>query len=559
MSYPHATSSVRRALVLIGATALLATSLAGAALGHPDHDDRARRKGVPVPETQAEIQLAAVAALERLEHQRSLEAIGYTACRAGLAAGYPCDGVDLVSFVPLSTLGGGEGNDLWGWTDPDTGRDFAIMGRTTGITFVDITNPLEPEVVGTLPSHSVSSLWRDLKVYDSYAYIVSEAGGSGLQVFDLRQLAPEKNRPHVFEETAWLGAFSTTHNLMINEDTGFAYAAGTNNCAGGLHMVNLANPVAPVSAGCFSADGYTHDVQCVVYSGPDTDHQGSEICFASNEDTLTIVDVSNKADPQQLSRTGYVGSGYAHQGWLTDDQVYFVADDELDELSGAGNTRTFVWDVSDLDRPSVDFTHSGATPAIDHNQYIHNGRSYQANYKAGLRILSVDRLHLGVMKEVAYFDTHPESNSASFDGAWSIYPFYNSNIVAISTIDRGLFVVGYEGEAGSVHVGDLDSASRAKGTEKWKAVGKVEVHDSSGDPVEGATVTVRWSSGNVKSCVTGPLGRCKTKIVRYNRKAKVAFRVLDIESGGASYASWLNEDPDGDSDGFRKTVKRPTL
>ncbi len=543
---------------MIGATALLATSLAGAALGHPDHDDRARRKGVPVPETEAEIQLAAVAALERLEHQQSLESIGYTTCINGSAAGYPCDGVDLISFVPLSVLGGGEGNDLWGWTDPETGRDFAIMGRTTGTTFVEITNPLEPEVVGTLPSHSVSSLWRDVKVYDSYAYVVSEAVGSGLQVFDLRRLVAQKDRPFVFDEDGWLGAFSTTHNLMINEDTGFAYAAGTNNCSGGLHMVSLADPTAPVSAGCFSADGYTHDVQCVTYSGPDADHQGSEVCFASNEDTLTIVDVTDKANPQQISRTGYVGSGYAHQGWLSDDQVYFVADDELDELSGAGNTRTFVWDVSDLDRPSVDFTHVGATPAIDHNQYIHNGRTYQADYKAGLRILSVDRLHLGVMKEVAHFDTHPESNSASFDGAWSVYPFYNSNVVVISTIDRGLFIVGYEGESGSVHVGDLDSVTRVKGADKWKAIGKVEVHNAAGDPVEGATVTVRWSNGKVKSCVTGPLGRCKTKIVRYNTTAKVGFRVLDVESGSASYASWLNEDSEGDSDGFRKTVRRPS-
>ena len=70
-------------------------------------------------------------------------------------------------------------------------------------------------------------------------------------------------------------------------------------------MIDISNPLVPGNAGCFSADGYAHDAQCVVYNGPDAAHQGGEICFNANEDTLTIVDVANKAAPVQLSRTGY--------------------------------------------------------------------------------------------------------------------------------------------------------------------------------------------------------------------------------------------------------------
>ena len=166
---------------------------------------------------------------------------------------------------------------------------------------------------------------------------------------------------------------------MINEDTGFAYAVGTSICSGGLAMVDISNPVRPVSAGCFSADGYTHDAQAVVYNGPDVAHQGKEIVLASNEDTLTIVDVTNKGAPVQLSRSSYPGSSYTHQGWLTEDHQYYLMDDELDEQNAGHPTRTHIWDLSDLDAPVIIGAHDGTTSAIDHNQYVKGNFTYQAN------------------------------------------------------------------------------------------------------------------------------------------------------------------------------------
>ena len=233
------------------------------------------------------------------------------------------------------------------------------------------------------------------------------------------------------------------HNLVINEDSGFAYAVGANNCTGGLHMINIQNPTSPTSAGCFSADGYTHDAQCVNYNGPDSTHQGKEICFNSNEDTLTIVDVTNKSAPVQLSRTGYSGSAYTHQGWLTEDQAYFLMDDELDEKNDptVTNTRTFMWDVSDLDAPTVIGFHDSTTTAIDHNQYVKGNYTYQSNYRAGLRILDITDIANGNLSEEAFFDIYPSSDSASFNGTWSNYPFFDSGIVIVSGIEQGLFIL----------------------------------------------------------------------------------------------------------------------
>jgi hypothetical protein len=74
-------------------------------------------------------------------------------------------------------------------------------------------------------------------------------------------------------------------------------------------MVDISNPKSPQLAGCFSGDGYTHDAHCVIYHGPDTAYQGKEICFACNEDTVTVVDVTNKNNPVQLDRVSYADDG----------------------------------------------------------------------------------------------------------------------------------------------------------------------------------------------------------------------------------------------------------
>ena len=113
----------------------------------------------------------------------------------------------------------------------------------------------------------------------------------------------------------------------------------------------FARPPRRGAAGCFSLDGYTHETQCVIYAGPDTFYRDREICFNSNEDTLTIVDATDKLEQVQLSRTGYGGSAYTHQGWLTEDQRFFLVNDEGDEIAFKHPTRTWIWDVSDLDAP----------------------------------------------------------------------------------------------------------------------------------------------------------------------------------------------------------------
>ncbi|MBX3012890.1 MAG: choice-of-anchor B family protein [Caldilineaceae bacterium] len=370
-----------------------------------------------------------------------------TPCTNGFANIYPCENVDLLAFLPHTTIGGDTNNDMWGWTDPETGKEYALVGARDGVAFVDISTPTLPRYLGKLPTHAVRSSWRDLKVYRDHLFVVADKNNRhGLQLFDLRQLRTVTVTAGVtttllFSETAHYAGFSDAHNLAINEESGYAYAVGGETCKGGLHMVNIQNLAHPTYAGCYAGDGYIHDTQCVIYRGADQRYQGHELCFNASVAQFTIVDVTNKAKPTRLSTIAVEGNVYMHQGWLTPDQQYFLLDDEMDEWFGDHNTRTYVFDVRDIESPRFVDAYTAASPAVDHNLYISATYAYEANYTSGLRILDLKHLTQGQLSEAGFFDTYPENDEVVTSGAWTAYPFYQSGVVAISTLDRGLFLV----------------------------------------------------------------------------------------------------------------------
>ena len=403
---------------------------------------------------------------------------GKVPCQNGHAGPYDCQGIDLLSLLPIDQLGGSsetELADIWGWTDPQSSREYALVARTDGTAFVDVTAPENPVYLGELPRHEGTEpdTWRDVKVYSNHAYVVADGRGNrrgqdgqirghGLQVFDLTQLRDVENPPVTFEETAHYDRFGSAHNVFINDESGFAYVTGIQGpqdlpasypntgyrrCGPGLHMINLEDPANPTFAGCFTdtnqgviSTGYTHDVQCVVYQGPDQDYEGREICIGSNEDVISLVDVTDKAHPVPVAQAGYPDFAYVHQGWLTEDQRYFLQDDELDEVQGkVDSTRTLIWDLEDLDDPVLLEQYLGPVPAIDHNQYILDDRAYQANYASGLRVLDIS--NVAQPREVRFFDTFPAHDRPTFQGAWSNYPFFESGNIIVSSIGEGLFVL----------------------------------------------------------------------------------------------------------------------
>ncbi len=367
---------------------------------------------------------------------------------------FPCDDVDLISMVSTSELANDRGaqlNDIWGWTDPQTGREYVLAARSDGLSIVDIGDPSYPVIVGQLmrTEGSPGSTWRDVKVYANHAFVVS--GGAqdhGMQILDLTQLrdVDPADMPVNFKETARYTGIASAHNLIINEDTGFGYAVGTGRSAEGcgqLHMMDLRDPLNVKFVGCYTHPDYrgTHDAQCVIYHGSDDDYNGREICLNSNGSSFLIADVTDKDNPVTVSNATYPNTAYTHQGWLSEDHNYFYMNDELDEMNKIfDRTRTLVWDMSDLDDPLLVkevFLDNGAS---DHNLYVKGNFIYESNYNAGLRILDITDPANPV--EAGHFDTAPNApNTYGFAGSWGNYPFFESGIIAISSKAEGLFLV----------------------------------------------------------------------------------------------------------------------
>ncbi|MGH7467991.1 MAG: choice-of-anchor B family protein [Longimicrobiales bacterium] len=382
-------------------------------------------------------------------------------CENGKIGAFTCNNIELVSHMPVSALGGARGvwvNDVWGWTDPTTNRDYALVARRDGASFVDVTNPASPRLIGTLArtKGSPPSVWRSIKVIRNHAFIVADgARAHGMQVFDLTRLRTVTDTPAVFTPDTTYHRVLSAHNVVADTSSRFLYIVGANGggdtCGGGLHMVDAREPLRPTFVGCYNDRagandrGYTHDAQCLIYSGPDARYRGREICVGSNEREINIADVTDKAKPVTVGRNSYPNVSYAHQGWFDAEQRYFYMNDEGDELDGmVAGTRTIVWDLTRLDDPVVAHEYIGPVRASDHNLFVIGDRVYESNYGSGLRVLDIsDRRKPG---EIGFFDSAPYNDdspgfSAEQSGAWSNYPFFKSGIVVFTSVREGLFIV----------------------------------------------------------------------------------------------------------------------
>jgi len=396
---------------------------------------------------------------------------------------YSCLNYDLMGHVTLEQMDAEAGNDCWGWTDSTTGREYAIMGVNNGTSFIDITDSTSPQYLGKLPTATVDSSWRDMKVYNDHVYIVSEAGGHGLQVFNLAKLRGVES-VKIFSADYTENQFGQAHNIAINEDTGYAYVAGAS--LKGIYAFDLLNPTAPkldLEAPDF---GYSHDAQIVTYKGPDSRYDNDEIYIGSNEDSVIIVNVSDKANPKLISEFKYDenvidNDQYTHQAWFTEDHKYLLLGDELDELEKGceesrfnpencnlvDNIKTYVIDLEDLENPKLHFVYKSILDGIDHNGYVKDSKFYLASYTNGLRVIDILNIDQKNISEIGFFNTYHSdddsgivektssfkwsdpgghngykgNNIESFNGAWSVYPYFKSENIIISDMNSGLFIV----------------------------------------------------------------------------------------------------------------------
>ncbi len=359
---------------------------------------------------------------------------------------FPSQGVDLRSWIPVGDLdpAATSANDIWGYVSP-LGREYALIGISNGTAFVEITDPGNAQLVEMISGPTSS--WRDIKTYGETAYAVSEGGG-GIQVMDLSQI---DTGVVSLVNTVTTGGRLSSHDVAVNTESGMLYRAGGggSNPVQGLRIYSLANPSLPVFVGEWN-DRYCHDAQVVTWT--EAPYVGVEVAFCYANDTsvsgnpgIEILDVS---DPQNVTTMGSINLSvapifshpalYSHQGWLSTDRQHIYFNDEVDEGSFGTPTTTRIIDISDLSNPTQVGTFTNGNTARDHNLFTHGNRIFEANYRSGLRVF--DATNALYPTEIAYFDTYPANDQASYNGLWGVYPYFPSGAIVGSDIESGLFV-----------------------------------------------------------------------------------------------------------------------
>lgn len=385
----------------------------------------------------------------------------FTPCTNGFSAQFECNGFAMQSRLPASQLHSSSPalNDVWGFVDLNNNKEYAIVGLRNGTTIVDVTDPIAPVVIDYV--EGLSSTWRDLKVYqhwdgpnnryNAFAYVSTEAN-QGLQIIDLGDL------PNSISVSATIDDFSRAHNIYIaNVDyssgmllegrTPFLYVAGSDRSFGAYRVYDLSNPVAPrIVTPAPEGTGYVHDLTTFSIDDERTaqcaeGHNPCELLVDFNEKTVDIWDLTDKSAPFEISSTPYDNANYTHSGWWSQDKKFVFIQDELDEVNTGNNTILRTLDISDLRIPFVSNVWSGTSKAIDHNGFTVGDTYYMSNYRRGLTVLDISNPNQPT--EIGFFDTFPtpSANSATFAGAWGVYPFLPSGNILISDTSNGLFIV----------------------------------------------------------------------------------------------------------------------
>jgi len=313
-----------------------------------------------------------------------------------------------------------EYNDIWGYADA-SGNEYALLGVQTGTSIINVTDPQNPVEVTFIPG--TSSIWRDIKTWGEYAYIVSDQTNDGIQIVDLSQLpstATLVNQTNAF--------FNRAHNIFI--DNGYAYAIGTEN-GGGMHILDLTNPINPTQTAYYTGSGYIHDV----YVWNDT----VVVCDGSSQ-IYQLINVTNKANPQLISTSTSLPGIYAHSGWMSENKRYFFAMEEF-------NVRDLtIWDLQE--RSAWDLAVSSwqlpTGNSIIHNCFVRGNYLHISYYTSGYVVLDISN---PTSPQVAgQYDTYPQSNGGSYNGAWGCYPYLPSGNTLISDIQTGLYVLHFDAE-----------------------------------------------------------------------------------------------------------------
>lgn len=386
-------------------------------------------------------------------------------CVDGSAGSFDCNNIDLLAHMPLNAFSSrpNSANDIWGHVDLNTGDEYALIGLRNGIAVVDVTNPEDPQEVGTISG--LNSTWRDIKVYQyfdstinawqAYAYATVDGTTDYVTIINLNQLPNsvslvEKNTVVTKAHNVYITNVDHTLNIALPGLTPSLQLIGSNKFGGAFHSYSLKTPATLTTlTKNYFGSGYTHDGASINI----TDNRKSSQCNTSADSCTVFIDFNEKEvklwDITDASATRLLGTGeyndvaksdqYVHSGWGTEDKQHIFLHDEFDEKDGGLNSTVRIFSIADLNNPTQVGQWTGPTRAIDHNGFVRGNRYYMSNYERGLTVLDIT--DPANPETVGFFDTYTPSNNAGFNGAWGTYPFLPSGNILVSDIGSGLYIL----------------------------------------------------------------------------------------------------------------------
>jgi choice-of-anchor B domain-containing protein len=331
----------------------------------------------------------------------------------------------LVLAEPVNSI---RYNSVWGYADTATGKEYAILGATSGTYIIDVTNPAQPVKTAFFAGRRDACIWREYKTYRNYLYAVSDdKAPNSLQIFDLADMSNPKK---VYDSDS---LFERSHTLFIDGDKLYCANVTTTTGRYAMAVYSLADPVRPVLIGSLDQD------YPMLTNVHDMFVRNDTVYASCGPDGLNVFRFSNGSFTMLGSLTQYPDQGYNHSSVLTPDGKILVFCDEL-----PSGMRVKVADVSDLTDIKVIALFESSPDATPHNPYLlGNKKLVIAYYKDGVQVY--DLVNPSAPMHLGYFDTHPSWNTMPshpvFGGCWGAYVHLPSSNILASDMQRGLFVL----------------------------------------------------------------------------------------------------------------------
>ncbi len=314
----------------------------------------------------------------------------------------------------------GDLSNIGGYVD-SLGNEYALVGWTSGVTIVNVTNPDSVYVVQTIGG--INSIWREIKTWSHYAYVTTEGCCDGLQIIDLGNLPGTVTSKYWKGSGAIAGNLETIHALHI-DNNGFLYLFGCNLFNGTAITVSLADPWNPAYLGHLPGNIYVHDgyayndtlYACHIYGG-----------------YFALWNVSNKVNPVFINQQTTPGA-FTHNAWLNDERTTLFTTDEVTDSYLTSYDISNTSNIRELGRIQL----TPGSGSIVHNTHTINNFEVVSWYRDGIAIVDVNRPDNMVI--TGYFDTYTQGAGDGFDGCWGVYPFLPSGTIVASDINNGLFV-----------------------------------------------------------------------------------------------------------------------